>query len=267
MKEYEYTVLINVLNGEAFILEALSQVQNQTIQAKRIVVVNNGSRDNTLEMLNQAARDNDRIKIVNIESTVPLYRARNVGLKEVATRYVAFLDVDDLWERDKCERQMREMGKGQRLIACTTNHTILYSSAIGEEQKKDLISTRISTENIVRDYSVHFSSVMLDLDRISSKDKESLFCNKMTILGDLDFFARFCSEENWFNIELPLTSYLYHEGNTGYRKFYRVLFESLILSLRLLLAGRYKEAIDSVPFFLEKTVKSYALRLVKKVSR
>ena len=263
MKGFDYTVIINILNGEAFVLQALREVQCQSVQPKRIVAVNNGSSDRTLDILHIAAKADDRINILSIEDTVPLYKARNVGLQRVCTRYVAFLDVDDLWERHKCEKQIERMKDLHGVIVCTTNHAVVLSSSLQQKRVKEFVATKISPRNIIRDYNVHFSSVMLDLENICTDNRGGLFCNEMTILGDLDFFALFCNENNWVNISQPLTGYVYHGKNTGYRKYYRLIFESLMLSFRLMKAGKRKAGLDAIPYFLEKTLKSYIVRIIR----
>lgn len=94
------TVIINVYNGEKFIKKCLENIINQTYKNLEILVVNDGSTDNTLSIC-QEIKDN-RIRIINQENK-GLSLSRNVGIDNAKGEYLFFIDVDDWIDEDTIE--------------------------------------------------------------------------------------------------------------------------------------------------------------------
>ncbi len=93
--ENKISVIIPTYNTEQYIKECIDSILNQTYQNFEIIVINDGSTDNTLEVLN-GIKD-ERIRVINIENSGQGV-ARNLALKEAAGDYIAFIDSDDFIE-------------------------------------------------------------------------------------------------------------------------------------------------------------------------
>lgn len=91
---YDVSVVIPVYNVEKYLKECLDSVCNQTLANIEIICVNDGSTDGSLDILNDYAKKDDRIKIIS-QSNRGLGASRNRGLKEASGKYVYFLDSDD----------------------------------------------------------------------------------------------------------------------------------------------------------------------------
>ena len=99
------SVVIPTYNQPAFLREALASVFAQTFGDFEIIVVNDGSTDDTGEQLEQYG---DRIRVITQENQ-GIGRARNRGMDAATGRYIAFLDHDDLWHPAKLESQVAYM--------------------------------------------------------------------------------------------------------------------------------------------------------------
>lgn len=97
------SVIIPAYNAERTILETIKSVQEQTFSDFEIILINDGSKDKTAEIV-QGIKD-DRIKIFSYENG-GLPTARNRGISHAAGEFIAFLDADDLWTPDKLELQL-----------------------------------------------------------------------------------------------------------------------------------------------------------------
>lgn len=95
------SVIIPVYNGGRYLDAALASVQAQTYQPLDVIVVNDGSTDDSASIA--AAYPGVRLAPQPNQGTAS---ARNHGVRLAAGDYLAFLDQDDLWVRDKLERQM-----------------------------------------------------------------------------------------------------------------------------------------------------------------
>ncbi|MUG99156.1 glycosyltransferase [Scytonema sp. UIC 10036] len=97
------SVIIPAYNAKRTILETIQSVQQQTFSNFEIIVINDGSTDNTLELL-QSVKDK-RLKVFSYENGgLPV--ARNRGITHAMGEFLAFLDADDKWTPDKLELQL-----------------------------------------------------------------------------------------------------------------------------------------------------------------
>ena len=105
-------VVIPVRNGEAFIIDCLDSVLNQSAitHISRIIVIDDGSEDNTAGVVEAYVKQGQSVEL---HSTEPrgLSAARNYGLRVSTAENVAFLDSDDLWLPHKLEAHLDHLGK------------------------------------------------------------------------------------------------------------------------------------------------------------
>ena len=81
MDNIKISIIIPVYNGEKFICECLDSVINQSLNEIEIICINDGSTDNTLDILNEYAFKDNRIKIITTENNGQGH-ARNLAIKE-----------------------------------------------------------------------------------------------------------------------------------------------------------------------------------------
>lgn len=97
------SVIIPVYNREKVVVDAINSVLNQTYTDLELIVVDDGSTDNTREVLSRIS--DKRLKYVYQENAGACV-ARNHGIKLAKGSYIAFHDSDDIWHLDKLEKQM-----------------------------------------------------------------------------------------------------------------------------------------------------------------
>jgi len=99
------SVIMNCYNSDMYLREAIDSVFAQSYQSWEIIFWDNNSTDKSSDI---ARSYNDkRLKYFKASETTPLYNARNLALKECSGTYVAFLDCDDIWVKEKLEKQMK----------------------------------------------------------------------------------------------------------------------------------------------------------------
>lgn len=108
----DVTVVIPALNRAPVLHRALDSVFGQTVRPKRVIVIDDGSTDGTSEVA--AAHD-----VIVLRHTSPRgsAEARNRGIAEAVTEWVAFLDSDDAWAEDHLERLLRNAGDADLVSA------------------------------------------------------------------------------------------------------------------------------------------------------
>ncbi|QGP80133.1 glycosyltransferase [Sphingobium sp. CAP-1] len=114
------SVVIPAYNAERWIARTLESVQAQTHSNLEILVVDDGSRDNSAAIVEQFAACDPRIRLIR-QPNGGVARARNTGWRQAKSDYIAFVDADDLWTPDKTERQLA------LLLASAPEVALIYS--------------------------------------------------------------------------------------------------------------------------------------------
>jgi len=100
------SILMNGYNAQKYLKEAIDSVYTQTFSDWEIIFIDNCSTDETKEIVESY---DDKIKYYKTEQNIPLGAARNFGLDFCKGEYLAFLDTDDIWFKDKLEKQISIM--------------------------------------------------------------------------------------------------------------------------------------------------------------
>ncbi|TYA86791.1 glycosyltransferase family 2 protein [Seonamhaeicola marinus] len=113
-----FSVVIPLYNKEDFVETTLNSVLNQTFNNFELIIINDGSTDNSLKVA-QEFKDT-RIKIIQ-QKNLGLSAARNAGIKKAKANYIAFLDADDLWMHDYLQTQYNLIQKHKSESIFATN--------------------------------------------------------------------------------------------------------------------------------------------------
>lgn len=101
--DIKVSVIVPVYNTEKYLDECLNSIESQTLKEIEIICVNDGSKDGSRKILEEHAKNDERIKVINQENA-GVAAARNHGLREAHGDYVAFVDSDDViapWAYEK----------------------------------------------------------------------------------------------------------------------------------------------------------------------
>ena len=104
----EISVIIPAYNEEEYLDESVNSIINQSFKDLEIICVNNGSTDNTLEILNEFASKDNRIQVFSQENMGP-GGALNTGLSKATGKYIYFMDADDILELNALEESYNVM--------------------------------------------------------------------------------------------------------------------------------------------------------------
>lgn len=96
-----------------FIRESIASVQDQTYANWELIVVDDCSKDGTVEIVQELQSQDSRIRLFQNETNRGAAVSRNTAIRNAQGRWIAFLDADDLWEPEKLEKQIRFMEENQ----------------------------------------------------------------------------------------------------------------------------------------------------------
>ena len=113
------SVVTPAYNCEKYLRQTVESVIRQTFEQWEMIIVDDCSTDGTLALAQRLAAQEKRIRVLRNEINQGVSLTRNRGIAEARGEYIALLDGDDLWERDKLERQVALLEKGYDLAYCS----------------------------------------------------------------------------------------------------------------------------------------------------
>lgn len=113
------SVIIPVYNTEKYLKKCLDSVVNQTLEDIEIICINDASTDNSLKILQDYAKNDKRIKVINLSENKGAGYAKNIGLKIVKGEYIGFVDPDDYIDLNYYEQLYKKaIIKNADLVKC-----------------------------------------------------------------------------------------------------------------------------------------------------
>lgn len=138
------SVLIPVFNGAATLGETLASVQAQTISDFEVIIIDDGSNDDTAAVAARFAAADSRFRLVQRDNG-GVAAARNSGLELARAPLIAPLDADDLWHPEKLERQLR------CLDAAEPGTVLVYSWSVDIDEASQVIGRRLDLDQFEGD--------------------------------------------------------------------------------------------------------------------
>lgn len=178
MIEINVTIIIPVYNSSKYLEKCLTSLVNQSYKGIRIIVVNDGSTDNSLEIAKSFSNKFENIKVIN-KANGGVSSARNIGIKNTETDYLMFVDSDDYLDEYYVERLISDVYDEDLVIGY---HTQFDSNGI---VKKQLVNCRQGKYNF-RD---------LSREEINELYKKNILNAPWCKLYKLELISEFFNEE------------------------------------------------------------------------
>ncbi|MGB5963087.1 MAG: glycosyltransferase family A protein [Coleofasciculaceae cyanobacterium] len=204
------TVVIPAYNAMRYLPETMETALAQTFTDFEVLVVNDGSTDNTAEWVSQVT--DPRVRIVSQENK-GLAGARNTGIAHAKGEYIAYLDADDLWEPTKLEKQVRCLDENPEvgLVYTWTALADQYGKSTGR-----VISSH--AEGNVWHELIEFNMVCCGstpLIRRSCFDVVGLFSPDVSPSDDWDMWLRIANKFSFGVVKEALIRYRQHPSNSS----------------------------------------------------
>ncbi len=121
------SIIIPTYNHALYLKEALDSIKKQTYTLWEVIIINNYSNDNTIEIINSF--NEPRFQIINYKNNGNLAASRNLGVKLASGDFIAFLDSDDKWYVNKLEKSVEVLKKGFPMIC----HRVQFKDSLSGE--------------------------------------------------------------------------------------------------------------------------------------
>lgn len=255
------SIIVPVYNGQDFINRCLNSLINQTYSNVEIIVINDGSTDNSLDLLKKY---NDKIILINKENS-GVSDSRNLGLEKASGDYIMFCDIDDWYEKITVEKAVCEIGNYDLL---KYRETRVFSDGSSIKRKENLAPMLYEKEEIdivIRrlfdlSWATHIYCFIYKTEII--KKNNIRFNSKIRYGEDANFILQYLLKVK--NIKV-IDEYLYnyYENINSVTNNYSLIFKNME-NLQIfrsetlkILENKYKKELDQfflnlILLFLEK---------------
>ena len=243
------SVVIPNYNYSEFICDAIESALDQTYKPLQIIVVDDGSSDNSLEVVRQYLK---HITLI-VQQNSGQSAARNAGIREAQGDYVALLDADDYWNPNKLDHQMKLLNQKTQVVYCGLRVFDNLSNAT-------LVNLMPKYRGECKSHflNLNAASIVLGGESTSVFSRELAakvkgFDTRLNVMGGWDFFRK-CSNYTSFDfVNDSLVNYRRHEKNVSskmdnncrdIRNAYEILFKDSEEHLNFLQEIRIKSRIE-----------------------
>jgi glycosyltransferase involved in cell wall biosynthesis len=217
------SVIIPVFNGERFIVDAVSSALSQTHSPMEVIVVDDGSKDETWRILEQLAGKCPALTI-HTQPNRGVAHARNAALELATGDFVAFLDADDQWLPEKVELQLKILGEDPTVgvVGCRMRYMnsegMLLRGASGVGHLTESMLSEVSNGRLV---PFPLSSSIF---RRSVLEQVGFFDTQLDLIPtgqveDLDLFSRAAKRSRFASTSQVLGMYRLHGQSASAKKY------------------------------------------------
>lgn len=176
------TIIINVYNGEKYIKKCLDSIINQTYKNLEILIINDGSTDNTLNIC-QSYNDK-RIRIITTKN-LWLSMSRNVGIDNAKGEYLYFIDADDIIDLDAIEYLYNLCDKYKKDIA-TCNKLMIYDYNFKCKQPPERIE-QLGSKEMLKKIFLKYENTVAIWNKLVKKELFNNLKFEDRIINDVAF--------------------------------------------------------------------------------
>ena len=182
--DFKVSVIIPTYNRGNLIIKSIKSVLNQTFKNLEVIVIDDGSSDNTEHLVNKIT--DKRLKYVKLSSNKGSSNARNIGIKNANGQFISFQDSDDIFYPNKIEKQLKNIiNRNSILDFCKIN--VIYNSTYSylipnKRQENSILKGDIFNELISRGNFISTQSMLIRTNYM----KKHLFDIDMPRLQDYD---------------------------------------------------------------------------------
>lgn len=213
---YALSVIMPVYNGDKYLTEAIDSVLCQSYSDFEFIIINDGSTDNSSQILHNYAEKDSRIKIIDRENRGLIY-SLNQGIKESSSEIIARMDADDICHPERFKMQIEYLKKNSNIVALgTLVHLIDSDGDVISNFTNKTTHDEIDQQHLrgVGGAIVHPSAML----RKAALTQVGLYEERYPHAEDLDLWLKLSEIGQLANIPEYLLKYRQHLESIGHTK-------------------------------------------------
>ena len=246
------SVIIPAYNSEKDIIRCLESIIKQTYKELEIIVVNDGSKDNTVNIIEDFIKRDSRVKLINQENC-GVSETRNNGIKQSTGDYILFVDADDWLQEDMIEKMVNcIINQNVDVVRCNFYDDRVKETSIGKLYelsnkkivKEDFIKNRVYEHFLLAKEPIK-NLVMLILIKKEKFDDELKFNSKLFMMEDVVFYKKLFDKINSiYFLDEPLYHYIENVKSVTHdsKKYKKIIYG--IIDTNEVLRNEIKDICD-----------------------
>ena len=213
-KEKLVSIILNCHNGEKYLKYALRSILSQSYKNWELIFWDNRSTDSSKKIFNTFK--NKKFRYFLSSSHTSLYEARNLAINKCKGQFLSFLDVDDMWEENKLESQVK-LFEDKKVGVVYGNSWLLNETT---KKKRKFINYTMKNGYIYNDLIQRYNVGILTaiIRKSCLKNLKKIFDKRYNIIGDYDLFIRLSKKFKFKVIQDPVATYRIHANNLSILK-------------------------------------------------
>lgn len=241
------SVIVPYFKKKKFINESLNSAINQSYKNIEIIIIYDDQNRDDLDYLNKLKDKDSRISIIINEKNFGAGISRNIGISKARGKYIAFLDSDDVWKKNKLELQINFMKK-KKINFSHTNYEIIddKNNRVGKMH----INETLHYDDLLKSCDIGLSTVILKKNIISKnpfphlKTKEDyVLWLKLSKKHRIRGLKK--SLTQWRKLDSSLSSDIKQKVKDAFKVYYifekKKLLQSIYLTIRLIFFAIHKK--------------------------
>lgn len=271
LKNLKVSVIIPTYNRADLLNRVIKSVLNQTFKDFELIIVDDGSTDNTKEVVKRFQEKDKRVKYIWQKNSGAPASPKNTGIRNSKGQFLAFLDSDDRWLSEKLEKQITLFEKSKNLGIVSCNCWRFYTKQNDRKEidniKRHKVPQKYFSDILERCFISSSSSVVIPKFVFY---KVGLYDEQFKTSDDRDLYIRILKDYDFDFVEEPLFHYYIHNENLSgcglynSRSYYlRAIREDIIIF------NKYKKDYDnnlSSKWKILRKIANYHSRIDDKVN-
>jgi len=210
--KYLISIIIPTYNRANLLPRAIKSILNQTFKNFELIIVDDGSIDNTKEVVGRFRKNDKRVRYIWQDNSGAPAKPKNAGIKNAKGEFIAFLDSDDEWLVEKLEEQIKlfEKSNSSNLGFVGCNAVIIDKKNKKEWGYKTPRCNNVFRELLMNDFIFSSSSVIVKKEVFN---KIGFFDENIRVGEDWDMWIRISRKYDFDFVPEPLFKYYIHNSN------------------------------------------------------
>lgn len=204
------SIIIPCYNSEQYLRSTVSTVLNQSYKNFELILINDGSKDNTWDIIKELETIDSRVKGFSQENR-GVSAARNYGIEVSNGKYLSFLDSDDTYEKDKILLQVQRLEETGAKICYCGNKYIFTDRNVEHVYKKE---GKILNEYILNTLMIHLNDWMVEAELVRLNHLK--FPEAFRYGEDVNFFMKVLALAEAVAVDKQLTNYFIRETSSSF---------------------------------------------------
>lgn len=218
MEENKISIITPLYNGEKYIEETILSVIKQTYNNWEMLIVDDCSSDNSPNIVKKYVEQDKRIKHIRLEKNSGAAIARNKAIEIAEGEYIAFLDSDDLWKKEKLEKQINFMKENNYAISFTEYEEI------NENGKKLNILIKSPQKPVTYRSYLLTNPIGCLTGMYSVKKLGKVYMPLLKNREDTGFWLNILKKDVAYSLKENLADYRVRKGSLSFNKFSLIKF-------------------------------------------